>query len=134
MFTRTVSSLSPAKNSCSDSYVEIYNNLDCTGYGTIICSDPYYLDYYTLNTACVRYHPGSNSNDNNNSNNNNNRFGITFAAEDVNECCDRCGDVCEFECVNTYGSYYCVCPEGYFQSPSGPHCLGKDNNGCSNLL
>ena len=38
---------------------------------------------------------------------------------DIDEC-DL--DICEQECNNTIGSYYCTCREGYY--------LGNDNRSC----
>ena len=44
---------------------------------------------------------------------------------DVNECLE--GEYCfpKGECVNTEGSYRCVCSQGYTTSSDGSSCLGE---------
>lgn len=42
---------------------------------------------------------------------------------DIDEC--RSGRVCQFGCVNTPGSYYCTCPEGYTLRTNGRTCEGR---------
>lgn len=45
--------------------------------------------------------------------------------KDVNECLE--GEYCfpKGECVNTEGSYRCVCSQGYTTSSDGSSCLGE---------
>ena len=43
---------------------------------------------------------------------------------DINECNDA--SVCSFKCVNTPGSYYCLCPEGY--KVKGAMCPGQSHH------
>lgn len=43
---------------------------------------------------------------------------------------DECGhsDTCSHGCINTYGSYECVCPPGYHLEASGAdNCIGKSS-------
>jgi len=44
---------------------------------------------------------------------------------DINEC-DEGTDRCSDECVNTIGSYYCTCPEGYVLDDSQVTCVGEE--------
>ena len=32
---------------------------------------------------------------------------------------------CEYNCVNTPGSFYCICADGYEVVPDGYSCIGK---------
>lgn len=41
---------------------------------------------------------------------------------DINECEVR--DTCQHECMNTPGSYRCVCPAGYRLMTNGKTCQG----------
>lgn len=44
---------------------------------------------------------------------------------DVNEC-ETIPDLCRNgQCINTLGSYRCICNKGYRPDPSGLYCLGK---------
>ena len=47
-----------------------------------------------------------------------------FVFADVNEC-SREGHGCEQICINTVGSYYCVCRNGYFLHEDRRTCLGR---------
>ena len=31
----------------------------------------------------------------------------------------------DFSCINTVGSYYCVCPDGWKWDPVGMNCVGQ---------
>ena len=42
---------------------------------------------------------------------------------DINEC-DNENAGCKHECVNTTGSYYCNCSEGYDLDEDNHNCLG----------
>ena len=54
-------------------------------------------------------------------------FGFCFNLMiDVNEC-DR-EDVCDHECRNTYGSYHCVCRDGYQIADDSRTCHGNYAN------
>jgi len=48
-------------------------------------------------------------------------FAIAAAAADIDECRDSHGG-CEHECVNSQGSYQCVCHEGYTLRPDRRTC------------
>ena len=48
-----------------------------------------------------------------------NKINIT----DINEC-SRGTDLCEHNCHNTIGSYYCSCDTGYFLTANGYSCHG----------
>ena len=49
---------------------------------------------------------------------------FVFGFTDVNECVDNY-DLCAYRCVNTPGSYKCVCPRGFELAPNKRHCRGK---------
>lgn len=51
---------------------------------------------------------------------------VLFFSPDVNECEVDEGD-CEGFCCNTFGSYYCKCPEGTKLGLDGKACHGKRN-------
>ena len=42
---------------------------------------------------------------------------------DINECHNN-SDLCQHECVNTYGSYHCRCLEGYLLLSDDYTCQG----------
>ncbi|RWS20612.1 fibulin-2-like protein [Leptotrombidium deliense] len=44
---------------------------------------------------------------------------------DIDEC-QRFGGVCQFDCINTIGSYRCSCPVGYRLSQNGKSCEDID--------
>jgi len=46
----------------------------------------------------------------------------TYPYVDINEC-DIPG-ICDHMCHNTYGGYYCTCPDGY-RLVNGHGCAGK---------
>ena len=43
---------------------------------------------------------------------------------DIDEC-TRDGHDCNQLCINTVGSYECMCRDGYFLHQDGKTCLGK---------
>ena len=45
---------------------------------------------------------------------------------DINECDDDSNGGCDTACINTVGSFYCGCDEGY--------SLDLDGRGCSRML
>ena len=51
---------------------------------------------------------------------------FSFNFSDVNEC-DANPNYCQVggQCVNTPGSYRCLCKEGYEVGNGGSHCIGK---------
>ena len=53
-------------------------------------------------------------------------FSFIFNFSDVNECDDN-PNYCQVggQCVNTPGSYRCICKEGYEVGNGGSHCIGK---------
>ena len=52
-------------------------------------------------------------------------FFLTNIITDINECTEN-GRLCiNGQCLNTPGSYRCVCNQGYTLSPDGAYCLGK---------
>ena len=49
---------------------------------------------------------------------------IPFLTTDINECLDS--SVCSHTCINTFGSYECICPVGYDLYPTAEgNCVGK---------
>ncbi|XP_033121188.1 uncharacterized protein LOC117120284 [Anneissia japonica] len=48
----------------------------------------------------------------------------TLCQADLDECIQR--DICSFDCVNTPGSYYCICQPGYYIGNDGSTC----DDGC----
>lgn len=55
-------------------------------------------------------------------------FGTLFSIPDINECEQPglCGP--HGECLNTDGSFHCVCEQGFTISVSGRTCEGKINH------
>lgn len=51
-----------------------------------------------------------------------NRF---FYFPDIDEC-SREDDGCDQLCINTFGSYKCMCKDGYYLHHDGKTCLGKN--------
>lgn len=51
---------------------------------------------------------------------------LSFNFSDVNECDDN-PNYCQVggQCVNTPGSYRCLCKDGYEVGNGGSHCIGK---------
>ena len=43
---------------------------------------------------------------------------------DINECLTNNGG-CQHTCVNTHGSFKCICPPGYKHQYGGKQCIGK---------
>jgi len=48
-----------------------------------------------------------------------------FYSADINECLDDTLNCCEQVCVNTNGSHYCDCDEGYELNSNSCTCDGK---------
>lgn len=45
---------------------------------------------------------------------------------DVDECTTLAGQVCRYgHCVNSLGSFQCLCLEGYELTPDSKNCVGK---------
>ena len=44
---------------------------------------------------------------------------------DINECTVYNGSNCSHSCVNTNGSYYCTCDEGYYLDDDEEECYGN---------
>lgn len=58
-------------------------------------------------------------------NNNNNKFIVKICFSDIDEC-RTIPDLCKNGlCINTLGSYRCVCNKGYKADKSGTQCVGK---------
>ena len=47
---------------------------------------------------------------------------ITLLKIDINECSQN---ICQIQCTNTNGSYYCSCDTSSVLAADGIHCLGK---------
>lgn len=43
---------------------------------------------------------------------------------DINECLDYSTSPCPHRCVNTYGSFECICPPGLLYLPDRKSCVG----------
>lgn len=60
-----------------------------------------------------------------NNNNNDDRFIVKISLSDIDEC-RTIPDLCKNGlCINTLGSYRCVCNKGYKADKSGTQCVGK---------
>ncbi|KAK7482356.1 hypothetical protein BaRGS_00026375, partial [Batillaria attramentaria] len=64
----------------------------------------------------------------------------TDCSQDINECADAAlySCVADSRCVNTNGSYICVCEDGFFKASDGnctdlDECLDSDANDCPQL-
>ena len=44
-------------------------------------------------------------------------------SSDIDECFER-SDGCDHYCINTVGSYYCACMDGYVLEPDNHICTG----------
>lgn len=109
-------------STCHENYIEVYDNLDCTGYRVArICRASDFTLYYSfMNTACVRYHSSSPSDSHELTG-----FEMAFTPVDVDEC-RWFGDIlCENSCTNIPGDFYCNCLEGYFLAADGRTCFGE---------
>ena len=49
---------------------------------------------------------------------------ITFTLIDINECSEET-DGCDKICINTLGSYYCMCSVGFTLDADNHTCLGQ---------
>ena len=50
-------------------------------------------------------------------------YTVRIRSSDVNECLEGLA-LCEFNCVNSLGSYRCSCPPGYMKTRNGLGCRG----------
>ena len=48
-----------------------------------------------------------------------------FLPVDIDECASDDTNDCEHICVNTVGSYFCQCDDGYQLDTDGYSCYGK---------
>ena len=55
---------------------------------------------------------------------------VCVCVSDINECLE--GEFCfpKGECVNTAGSYTCVCSQGYTLSDNRTACIGESQSVC----
>lgn len=45
---------------------------------------------------------------------------------DTDECVTQTGQVCQFgQCLNTAGSFHCLCQDGLELTPNGKNCIGE---------
>lgn len=51
-------------------------------------------------------------------------FNLSYKLIDIDECYEET-DGCQQECINTNGSYYCVCRIGYRLTSDGYSCEGS---------
>ena len=49
---------------------------------------------------------------------------ILLLSADINECCDDNGG-CSHQCINTYQSYKCACPDDMVLGADGKNCTRK---------
>lgn len=49
---------------------------------------------------------------------------VSFIFSDINECL-RSNYICDDQCINTNGSFYCKCNNNNSSSAEGMTCLGK---------
>lgn len=56
-----------------------------------------------------------------------------FGTPDINECSQN-PLLCAFRCVNTFGSYECMCPGGYVLRDDQRMCRGEKEQQISNFL
>ena len=54
---------------------------------------------------------------------------VSVYVADIDECRERQGG-CNHQCVNTNGSYECVCPPGQKVGPDQKTCVGKSDSIC----
>ena len=47
-----------------------------------------------------------------------------FYFSDIDEC-NKEDDDCDQLCINTFGSYKCMCKDGYYLHHDGKICIGK---------
>ena len=57
-------------------------------------------------------------------NNNNNNNILFYSGPDINECTENI-DNCTHGCIDTEGSYYCTCPNGYELRKDNTTCVGE---------
>lgn len=49
-----------------------------------------------------------------------------FPPTDIDECSSMLGQVCRNgQCINSIGSFQCLCQEGYDRTPDGKNCVGE---------
>jgi len=48
---------------------------------------------------------------------------LIFLPPDVDECQHVGRALCAFGCINTPGSFQCLCPEGYRPDSTNRHCI-----------
>lgn len=51
---------------------------------------------------------------------------------DIDECQTSFGTLCrKGQCINSVGSFQCLCEEGYKRTPDAKNCMGKN---CPTIL
>lgn len=54
---------------------------------------------------------------------------------DVDECVVHAGQVCRNgQCINSMGSFKCLCTDGYNLTPDGKNCVGKIKESLADLI